>query len=102
MLAVANALIVATCAGAIVFCVLYAVLAPWRRSAMGRNVMALMAIIALFLVLATMHMRWPHLFDHQQWIRPVMWALICGIVWWRVALLIHTQVLKRRDERVSR
>lgn len=102
MLAVSNVLIVATGVGAGVFCALYALLAPWWRSEIGRNLMALMAVIGLFLGLATMHLIWPHIFDNQMWIRPVMWSSICAIVWWRVVLLVKTQVVKRRDKRISR
>jgi hypothetical protein len=99
MLALSNALIVVTCVGTLLFCVLYAVLSPWWRYAVGRNVMALMATISLFLVLAVIHLVAPHAFDSWPWIRLVVWSQIAVIVWWRVALLVRTQVAKRRDER---
>lgn len=102
MLVLSNFLIVATGAGAGAFCMLYATISPWWRTALGRNIMALMGVIGLFLGLATMHMVWPHVFDSQQWIRPVMWSMICAIVWCLVGLLVRTQVRKRRGERDGR
>lgn len=97
-----NILVILTCAGSLTFCGMYALFSSWFKSAMGRNVMALMGAIGLFLTLAILRMIWPHIFDDKPWLRPVVWSVICAIVWWRVALLVRTQFLRRRDERDSR
>lgn len=99
--ALGNVLVVLTCAGAITFCAMYALFSPWWKSAMGRNVMAMMGTIGLFLILAIIRMIWPNAFNDMPWIRLVAWSLIGGIVWWRVVLLVRTQVLRRRDERTE-
>ena len=99
---VGNVLVVLTCVGAITFCVLYALSSPWFSSAIGRNMMAMMGTIGLFLILAIIKMVRPDAFNDLPWIRPVAWTLIGGIVWWRVVLLVRTQILRRRDSQPSK
>lgn len=94
-----NILVIWTGAGFITFCLLYGFFAPWWKSEMGRNIMALMGTCGLFLVLAVIKMAIPNAFDHMPWIRPIVWSTIGCIVWWRVVLLLKTQVLKRASKR---
>ena len=101
MQALSNALVVVTCVGAITFCILYGLSSPWFSSAIGRNMMAMMAAIGGFLVLAVIRIIWPDAFDDLPWIRPVAWSVIGGIVWWRVVLLVRTQIVRRRDNEPS-
>ena len=54
--ALGNVLVVLTCVGSVVFCVMYALFSPWWKTAMGRNIMAMMATIGLFLILAIIKM----------------------------------------------
>lgn len=83
--------IVYTALAFLAFSAAYGVLAPWWRSALGRNVMALMASCGLFVSLGVIKLVWPHTFDHMPWLRPAVWLVIGTIGWWRVVLLIHEQ-----------
>lgn len=91
--------IVFTASGFVVFSFLYGVLAPWWHSALGRNVMALMASCGGFVSLGVIRVFSPHAFDAAPWIRPTVWLIIGSIAWWRVVLLIHEQVRGRRPKR---
>jgi hypothetical protein len=93
-----NAAVILTGLAAVTFCLVYGVSAPWTRYAVGRNIMALMAAIVLFVGLGVIRMVTPTAFDDMTWIRPAAWSLVCAILWWRVYLLVRTQVLKRRDD----
>ena len=88
---------VLTFAGATFFILLYGALAPWYRTPIGRNIMALMAVIALATGLATvtitMGLEWPY----RLALRALIWFLIATVVWWRVALLVREQILARKQ-----
>jgi hypothetical protein len=95
---VGNAAVWVAFAAAVLFCVGYAVLAPWRSSAEGWHLMTMTAVIGLafgwiaYRLVAGAHMP-PLLLE-------VLRALILGglaaTLVWRLALLIRNQVQRRR------
>lgn len=77
-------------AGATVFVIVYHALARWWESAMGQNIMLLMASLAAITDLALVNL----LLDRPGWMRWVLWALYLLVgtsIWWRLGLLIKAQ-----------
>jgi hypothetical protein len=88
-----NAAIVATFAGALVFVASYAwrTRGAWRDSAVGRNVMALMAVIVVVSAMAVAAIIWGTEWPHRNVVRFVAWSLVAVCVWWRVVILWRIQ-----------
>jgi hypothetical protein len=83
------------------FIVLYALLAPWRKSALGRNVVALHSALALTLLPAVVH----HLFGATvaedrffAWFAVTAFALVPCVIVWRAVILIRLQLGRRNKE----
>jgi predicted TIM-barrel fold metal-dependent hydrolase len=93
----ANAAVIATFAGALVFVASYAwrTRGAWRDSAVGRNVMALMAVILVVSALAVAAIIWGTNWPHRDAVRFVAWSLVAACIWWRVVILWRVQ---RRKE----
>lgn len=75
--------------GAVTFVVLYLTGSPgWWRSDTGRNLAAMMAVLAVLLVLVAGGRVWGP-------IPRVAWAILLGgldtVIWWRVAILWRRQ-----------
>lgn len=87
--ALADAMVIATFLGALVFVIAY-LHRNWRSTAIGRNVMALMAIIAIVSALAVSSIVFGHNWPARDLIRALAWGSVAGAVWWRVVLLWHT------------
>jgi hypothetical protein len=89
-------------AGTVLFVILYAILAPWWRSAHGRNVMLLTSVIGLAFGLATgtilFGLEWPF----RSTIRAIIYGLIAVAIWWRIALLIKDQISGRKQREGGR
>lgn len=84
--------------GAVVFVVLFATLAPWRRTQMGRHMMSFMVvlmIILLYIVFAPA--LGPLSSTTRGWVRVASFGSLGVVLWWRVYLLIGAQAdnLKR-------
>ena len=88
-----NVAVVATMAGALVFVAAYAwrTRGAWRDTAVGQNVMALMAVILIVSALAVSAIVWGTAWPHRNLIRFAAWASVAAVVWWRVALLLRIQ-----------
>lgn len=93
-----QAALVAAAAGFVAFVVLYQGLTSgrWRRTSVGQNVMALMAVGAVLLTVAIVRQFAHFLDNYLEYIRLGSFTLIGVVVWWRVALLIAEQ--NRRDD----
>jgi uncharacterized membrane protein YjfL (UPF0719 family) len=85
-----------TALGAIGFCFLYALLAPFYKSEGGWNMMAFMVIVGTMVTLSlyfrSTGTRAP------DWLAYVLWGMCCACVWWRVTILLRAQ-LKRWTSR---
>lgn len=93
----ADLALLASAAGCVVFVVLYGVMTKgaWRRSALGQNVMAFMAVCACLLTLALARAFFPLLEDHLPELRLISFSLVAGVVWWRVVILVRAQMTGR-------
>lgn len=84
-------------AGTVLFVILYAILAPWWRSAHGRNVMLLMGVLALLFTLIAgtvlFGVEWPF----RPAIRVIIFGLVGLAIWWRIVLLIKDQISGRKQ-----
>lgn len=91
-----TALIGLTALGAICFCFLYALLAPFYKSEGGWNMMAFMVVVGTMVTLSlyfrSTGTRAP------DWLAYALWGAACVCVWWRVAILLRAQ-LKRWTSR---
>lgn len=97
MRSAANVTVIATFAGAVAFVLIY-FRRNWRATAIGRNVMALMSVIALVSGLAVSSIifgqRWPF----RDLIRALCWGAVAATIWWRVVLLIRVPRHRQPDE----
>jgi hypothetical protein len=83
---------------ALLFVVLYAVLAPWWKTMTGRNIMAVMASLALgfcYFAFAINRGGVPHGFYP---VRALVFTFIFLSVSWRVAILIKVQLDVRKEK----
>src|SRR5690349_24275982 len=94
-------LIHATTIGCVAFMLGYGFLAPWWKSNIGRNMMAttfaLLLIFGLTSITLIFGTQWPA----RPWIRIGIAGFACVTVWWRVYILINSQILQRRNPRVE-
>jgi hypothetical protein len=83
---------------AAVFVVAYEVLAPWRRSEMGRHVMAFSAAVGLLGIYTVLLMVWPHgaAAAGLRVARVVLLVALAGLLMQRTRLLIRAQRGGRR------
>jgi hypothetical protein len=89
----------AALAGFVAFCSLYAFLArPWT-SRMGRHVLSFMSGLMLAFSWAVIPLVFGTGLNYE--VRLIGWtvvlALIAGLVWWRVVILIKFQIQARRN-----
>lgn len=99
----ADILIVAVFLGFLAFVLLYS-LTPFWRTEMGRHVMSFMASLGMVMMLAVLRIIAEAAFEvdlyaDAPWLRPACFALIAGVTWWRVWILIKVQFLGRDDDR---
>ena len=80
-----------------VFVIVYHAIARWWESAMGQNIMLLMASLAALADLLLVNV----LLDRPSWMRWVFLALYVAVgsaAWWRLGLLIKAQRPPRAPE----
>ena len=65
----------------------------WRRSAMGVHLMSFMGVLGLVMCFAMANALFGPL---PTWVRPLVWALIAVVAWWRLILLF---VVQRQETR---
>lgn len=85
--------------GSVAFVVLFGILAPWRRSAMGRAVMTFMSVImALLLYINIAPLLGELGRTTRLWVRLCSFAALGVPIWWHVWLLVTAQLdnLRRR------
>lgn len=92
----ANAALIVSALGALTFVVSYQVMADWRATAIGRNVMAFMVVTFLFLALGILRNFVPSVEEHVEVARLVVYVLVAAIIWQRVYLLFRAQHRDRR------
>lgn len=79
----------------VAFVVLYQLWADWRRERMGPHVMAFMGSLAAVFALSSIRL----VFGDSTWfvaLRTVVFVAVPAVLYWRLWLLIKTQLEKRR------
>ena len=84
--------------GCVVFVVVYALLADWRATPVGRNVMAFMACCAVLLGIGVLRAFVEIGPLVTQWVRLAGFVSVAYIVWRRVYLLIKAQLSERTTD----
>jgi hypothetical protein len=83
-------LVLATAAGAGLFVILYALLAPFYRSESGWNLMSFMLVVATMVTMAVYYRLTGE--RAPSWLQNVLWGAAAGCVWWRVVILLRAQL----------
>lgn len=96
MKAAASAMVVATFLGALTFVVVY-LGRNWRQSAIGRNVMAFMAVITVVSGLAVSSIIFGQQWPYRDLIRALCWGAVAVTIWWRVVLLLRVPRHRQSD-----
>lgn len=97
---VTDVLVIAAFVGALLFVLRY-LRTRWFSTPMGRHVMGFMVGLALILGLAAATTLWGE-FANRNVIRFLTYAVINGIVWWRVGMLFEGQrVIRTRGRRAK-
>lgn len=94
----ANIALLVSLAGCVSFIVAYWILADWRSSALGRNVMAFMVVSAVLLGIGTVRAFFPVFDPFLDWIRLGGYIAIGYVVWRRFYLLLVAQRILYREE----
>lgn len=93
----ASLMLLVSAMACIVFVVAYHVMADWRSSSVGKNVMAVMSVAAILLTVGVIRQFVPWLDDHIDEVRLVAYTAIAVVMWWRVVLLFQEQAAYRRQ-----
>src|SRR6476659_8030693 len=78
--------------GAIIFVILFAYLTDWWRTPIGRNVMSLMAILAIALSFTALY----KIITIPLWISLLEVFLLAQVIWWRIAIFLKEQIAYRQ------
>lgn len=87
---------------ALLFVMLYAIFSPWWLSETGRNIMAVMASLAIIGAYATTIRLMEHKPPLYAETRFALFALLAASVGKRIILFVRAQLLARRDKRRRR
>lgn len=91
----ANTLIYVTAAVVLLFVLGYGLFAPWWRSPMGRNVMAMSITHLMIFSLITANMIWGVSWVGRPLVRVVIYGSICSVFAWRGVILLKEQIFAR-------
>lgn len=82
----------ATALGAFLFCVTYAVVAPFYKTEHGWNFMTFMAVV---FTMVTLSMYFRVVGGRApEWLASVTWGAAAACIWWRISILIRAQLRK--------
>jgi hypothetical protein len=96
----ANVALLVAALGCVAFVVAYHILAEWRRTALGRNVMAFMAVAGILLTIGVARAFFD-LSHYLEWIRLGAYVMIAYIVWRRFYLLLKAQRVIDGEEKTD-
>lgn len=91
-----NVLIYATTVVVWAFTLGYGLFAPWWRSPMGRNVMAMSLTHGLIFGLVSVNLTFGVAWGARPWVRVVIYGSILFVFAWRGLILIREQIRVRR------
>ena len=69
------------------FCYHLTTRGAWARSMMGWHLMSFMGVLGVVMTFAVLNF----VFTLPTWVRPLTWALIGAVAWWRLVLLFVVQ-----------
>ena len=81
------------------FVMIYASIAPWWRTPIGRNIMALAVANLLVFALISANLVWGLDWVGRQGVRVATFAAISSIFAWRTIILVREQFHARRAEK---
>lgn len=90
----------AAVAGANIFILTYGILAPWYKKPFGRHLFAFMAVLAVVLDHNMLRYFQPDYPGVRVMTFILTWA-ICGVIWWRFAILVNVQVRRGREGHIN-
>lgn len=93
----ANVALLIAALGCVAFVVAYQILADWRSTPLGRNIMAFMSVCGILLVIGVTRAFFD-LSHYIEWIRLAAYVLIAYIVWRRFFLLLKAQRVIDREK----
>lgn len=93
----AAAMLLVSAVACIVFVTAYHILADWKSSPVGQNVMAVMLVAAILLTIGLAREFVPWINEHLDEVRLVSYTAIAAVMWWRVVLLFREQTAHRRE-----
>jgi uncharacterized membrane protein len=86
---ISNYLVAWTALGAVLFCILYALVAPFYKSEGGWNMMSFMVVIAAMVTLS-IYFRYSG-GKAPEWLAVILWGAAGLCVWWRIVMMIRVQ-----------
>ncbi|MES2211366.1 MAG: hypothetical protein V4515_14480 [Chloroflexota bacterium] len=86
----------AAAVGWLAFVLAYGLLAPWWRSAIGRNVFTLGVVLACTFALVSVQLAFGVTWPAREWVRLTIFALVAATGWWRFALFLGDHVFRAR------
>ena len=90
------AMLLAVAAGFWSFVLLFHVLSDWRKTQMGRHIMSFMGVCTAILTWGFVGLVFPGMPESiRVWVRLVLYGSLAWVVWWRVKILINTQIQSR-------
>ena len=78
--------------GAVMFVVLYLILARFWESESGWHIFSFMTTVALILIHSSIGVYFPN-YPGRDVVRAFLYPVLAAIIFWRVAILIRVQVL---------
>lgn len=77
----------------------YGLSAPWWRSQVGRNYLAMPIVICLTFALASVTVIWGVNWSARPWVRALIFCLILVIGIWRLWIVATRQITRRSEEK---
>lgn len=81
----------------LLFAVLYATLAPWWRSSIGRNMLVHAIVLGVTFLLVSVQLIFGVAWPAREWIRLAIFAGVAGVGWWRLFILLTDQIFAVRQ-----
>lgn len=85
---------IASTVGAIVFLVIYSVVARWWRTWWGRQIFSFMAVIGGSLIFGAVRLVFGD-YPGINYVRPIAFVSLAGVIWWLVGVLVYYQIIRR-------
>lgn len=88
-------------AGWLLFTLLYATMAPWWRSPIGRNMLSLGAVLAAVFLLVAAQLAFGIEWPAREWVRAGIFTAVAVAGWHRLYVLLVDQIFAARQPSVG-